>query len=60
MIGGAKRILGCLSRTCNEAVGFTRDQAKLNGGISGYYAGASAFKEAFWSGMSSHVEVGKV
>ena len=42
MIGGAKRILGCLSRTCNEAVrgdmGLDslqgrRDKAKLNGGI---------------------------
>ena len=43
MIGGAKRILGCSSRTCNEAVrgdmGLDslqgrRDKAKLNGGIN--------------------------
>ena len=52
MIGGAKRILGCSSRTCNEAVrgdmGLDslqgrRDKAKFKL----WDAGASVFKEAF-------------
>ena len=61
MIGGAKRILGCSSRTCNEAVrgdmGLDslqgrRDKAKLKWWYKvGYYARASVFKEAFCAGV---------
>ena len=58
MIGGAKRILGCSSRTCNEAVrgdmGLDslqgrRDKAKLKWWYK--VAGASVFKEAFCAGV---------
>ena len=62
MIGGAKCILGCLSRTCNEAVrgdmGLDslqgrRDKAKLKWWykVARYYAGASVLKEAFCAGV---------
>ena len=71
MIGGAKRILGCSSRTCNEAVrgdmGLDslqghRDKAKLKW----WYKVATMPEHRYIqgsflcrSGMSSHVEVGK-
>ena len=64
MIGGAKCILGCSSRTYNEAVrgdmGLDslqgcRDKAKLKW----WYKVATMPEQGSRSGMSSHVEVGE-